>query len=352
MFGKYYETFGKMAAKVARPEDSATPDPMLVECLAAARKELPEDYKEVARGEALAATKPEEAKQVLEAVAKNPGTSARAQRSAANVLLNRLFKYAEAVTAYELALKLAVDEEGEQSEQAALVNLDLATARFYVNDLAGAEAAIAKTIAWGEAQSPRHEQSLAVCYGTRAAIRRHRGLLNDAADDIDKAIAWGEAQSSRDEHSLAIWYASRARIRRDQKQYPQALADIDRSLTWAKAQQPIDNLGIAIWSGDRATILAEMDRIPEALENIAHSIAWYRQHQPEAELHIAFILRDQARILAYAGDWTKAASAIGESLRCYRAVFGPDHEWTRKARAWRDAIGRREVPARWIDTAP
>ena len=217
-------------------------------------------------------------------------------------------------------------------------------------DLAGAEADIQKSIDWYEAQSPRDERSLAIWYATRASIRRDRGDLAGAEADIQKSIDWGEAQSPRDERGLAIDYAWRARIRRDQKHYPQALADIERSLATARADQPIDDWGIAVWSGDRATILAEMNRVLEAIADIAACIAWYRQHQPDNQRLMARFLRDQARILAQAGEWAKSAAAIGRSLPLHEAVFGKDHEWTKKARAWQAAIAKQQVPPRWIDT--
>jgi hypothetical protein len=562
MFGRYYETFGKMAAKVEKPEGSAAPDPALVDRLAAARRELPEDYKEVARAEALAATRPEEARQVLEAVVKKPGTSASAQLSAARTLVDKLFKYGEALTAYESALKLTIDEEGEDSEDAALVYAELARAKRLVGDLNGAEADIQKALDWGEAQSPRDERNLAIDYALRASIRRdrgdlagaeadiqkaiawfeaqsprdergfaiwhalrasirqHRGDLAGAEADIQKALDWGEAQSPRDERGLAIWYAlranirrdrgdlagaevdiqraidweeaqsprderglaidyasrayvrqdrgdltgaeadiqrsidweeaqsprderglaiwyasranirqdrgdltgaeadiqrsidweeaqtkpnqrelalrygwrasirrdrgdlagaeadiqksialgeaqsprnerglaidyaSRARVRRDQQQYTQALADVERSLAWAKAEQPIDDWCIAVWACDLATILAEMDRVPEAVAEIDACIAWHRQHQPGRRDRMAHFLRNQARILAMASDWPGAAAAISESLPLHEAVFGLEHEWTRKARAWQVAIANKKVPPRWIETRP
>lgn len=41
-----------------------------------------------------------------------------------------------------------------------------------------------------------------------------------------------------------------------------------------------------------------------------------------------------------------------ESVKLHEQVFGPDHEWTKKARARQAAIEQRQVPPRWIDTMP
>lgn len=215
-----------------------------------------------------------------------------------------------------------------------------------------AEKDIAWSIAWGEAQSPRDERGLAVYYASRASIRQKRGLLSEAEEDIARSITWGEAQSPQDEHSLAIWYASRAKIRHDQRQFAQALEDLERSLAWGKSRQPIDDWRIAKWYADRAMILAEIDRLPEAVADIAACIAWHRQHQPDNHQQMARCVREQARIFAIAGDWTKATASIDESVPLHEAVYGKDHEWTKKARAWREAIIKKQVPPAWLETTP
>ena len=234
---------------------------------------------------------------------------------------------------------------------AARLRAEMAHRLASVGQLADAARHIGASIDWGEAQSPRDERGLAIWYASRASIRRDRGDLAGAEKDIRASNAWFKKQVPQSGYDLALGYAREARIRRDMGQHAEALRLIDCCLTWAKAQQPIDDWSIAAWRGDRATILAEMNRVPEAIADIAACIAWHRQHLPENRHLMARFLRDQARILAQAGDWAGAAAAIAESLPLHEAVFGPDHEWTRKARVWRDAIGRREIPARWIDTA-
>lgn len=259
-----------------------------------------------------------------------------------------MLKEAEADIAYSIAW---CEAHSPRNEHALAMNYaSRARIRQDRGDLAGAEADIDKSIAWCEAQSPRNEVGLAICYAARASIRDDRGDLPGAEADITSSIALGEDQSARDERSLAMNYASRARIRRDRKQYPRALADIERSLAWIKAQQPIDERAKAYCSGDRATILAEMNRLPEAITDIAACIAWHRQHQPDNKHSMAHRLRDQARILALAGDWPAAAAAIAESLPLREAVYGTDHDWTKKARVWQAAIAKQQVPPRWLDT--
>lgn len=392
MFGKYYETFGKMAGKVQAPNTGAPPDHTLVAHLAGARRDLPQDYKGVALGESLAAEEPAEAQRVLEAVARTPGTSARAQLSAARALINKLFKYNEAVTAYESALKLMIDEEGLESEGAARVNAELARAQWLVGDLAGAEDAIQQAIAWGEAQSPRDEDSLANWYSTRASIRRNRGLTKEAAEDIERSIAWSEGQSPRDELGLAIDYSARAWIRHDRGQLKAADEDITRSIAWQEAQSPRNELGLAISYSTRASIRQERGLFEEAEKDIAKSIAWeeaqsprderglaicyavrasihlgkglleeaeadmarsvtwFRRHQPQNHRLMAVSLREQARIFAHAAKWEAAEASIDEAVPHHEEAFGPDHEWTKKARAWQTTIHGRQVPPRWIDT--
>jgi len=225
-----------------------------------------------------------------------------------------------------------------------------ASIRRFCGQLLEAEEDLDKTIAWGEAQSPRDERSLAIDYAARSQVRHDRGRLKEAEQDLEKALAWGERQFPRDERSLAIDYANRARIRVDQGQYALALSDVQRSLSWAGAQQPVDEWGIALWRGNRATIFAEMNRLDEARADIAHCIAWHTANQPDNRSRMARFRRDQARIFAQSGMWTEAAASIAAALPLHEAVFGPDHEWTKKARAWQSAIAERRVPPRWLDT--
>jgi hypothetical protein len=131
-----------------------------------------------------------------------------------------------------------------------------------------AEEDIAKSIDWGEKQTPRDERSLAIRYASRASIRRLRGMLEEAEEDIAKSIDWGEKQTPRDERSLAIWYAFRARILESRAVvsrrsgdataadvlFKKAKADIDRALTWYETVMPSDVRSIAILRADKARI--------------------------------------------------------------------------------------------------
>jgi hypothetical protein len=92
--------------------------------------------------------------------------------------------------------------------------------------------------------------------------------LEEAEEDIAKSIDWGEKQTPRDERSLAVWYASRARILEQRAlfsrrsgdataadvRFKKAKADIDRALTWYETLMPSDVRSIAILRADKARI--------------------------------------------------------------------------------------------------
>lgn len=139
---------------------------------------------------------------------------------------------------------------------------------YVTGQLASATAHIEATIAFGEAQSPRDERSLAIDYTSRANIRRDRGDLPGTEADIQMTIDFEESQTPRNERSLAVYYASRVNICRDVASkaraagdadgakvgFAAARTDIDAALTWWLANQPGDERGLGILRQTKASI--------------------------------------------------------------------------------------------------
>jgi hypothetical protein len=210
--------------------------------------------------------------------------------------------------------------------------------RHYRGDLAGAEADIAKSIAWAESQTPRDERGLAIHYASRARIRQSRGDLEGAEDDIAKSITWGESQNPRDERGLAILYASRARIRQDRGDLAGAEDDIAQSITWGESRNPRDERSLAILYASRASIRQQHGDLAGAEKDINWTINWEEsQTQPNPQ-GLAFSYGTKSIILAKAGKFPQARAAIDESVRLHTAVFGADHEWTKRCVRRQQAI--------------
>jgi tetratricopeptide (TPR) repeat protein len=351
MFGKYFETFAKVADRIGK-RSATTIHGDLDSALERIRKKLPEDFGEVSRGSALAADKPQEAKEVLEAVSRRPGASVGAQVRAAAAMRDRLHMYGESIRALEAALQLATKESGDSSEESATIRAELATSLLMVGDLPRAEDTIAAAIVWFEAQAPRDERALAIHYATRASIRRHRGDLGGAEEDIARSIAWGDAQAPRDERSLAIDYATRASIRQDRGDFVGAEEDIARSIAWTESHAPHNERDLAIDYSRRASIRQDRGDLGGAEEDIARSIVWFESNLPGHLQRGAINYRLQARILAAAANWHEAERSIDRALAAHEEIFGKEHVSTKKARVWQRAIKAHSVPPRWIDTHP
>ncbi len=179
-------------------------------------------------------------------------------------------------------------------------------------------------ILWGEAQSPRDEQSLAIDYAWRASIGQDRGLLKEAEEDIARSIAWGEAQSPRDERSLAIGYASRASIRQERGLLKEAAEDIARSIMWGQAQSPRDERVLAVWYGMRASIRQQRGLLKEAEDDIARSIAWGEAQTPRDERQMAIWYAERARIRRDLKQFAAARADIDAALAWFLANLPDD----------------------------
>jgi hypothetical protein len=211
-------------------------------------------------------------------------------------------------------------------------------------DLPKAEADIQRSIDWGERQSPRNDRDLSLFYALRASIRRDRAKLAEAEADIQRSIDWFEMQNPRNERELSIHYASRACIRRDRGDITGAAGDIQRSIDWFEKQNPRNEHELSIHYALRASIRSHGRDLVGAQADLQQSIDWLESQSSRNERGLAIVYDTQALILAKADRFEQAKVAIDKTVRFYTAVFGPDHEWTRRAIRRQQAIHAGRVP--------
>lgn len=260
--------------------------------------------------------------------------------------LRGLLKQAEEDIARSIAWGVAQSPRDERS--LAIWFAARADIRQQLGHFKEAEDDIANAIARGVAQSPRDERSIAAAYSCRAKIRQNRGLLKEADMDLAKAIAWFDAQSPRDERGLAVLLASRASIRQNSGDLAGAEADIKKSIAWFEAQFPRDERTLAISFALRARIHQQLGRLQEAEECIANSIAWLETQSPRDEHSLAAFYATRASISQDRGLLKDAYDDITKSIAWEEAQPLPNQRELAIRYALRATILQSEaIAARW-----